>query len=207
MADFDLWAAVAKEREALAADLASLTDERWQTPSLCEGWSVQDVLGHMTAAASKTPPGFFVDMLKAGFNFTKMADADVREYTTGGPKATLDRFRAIVSSRKHPPGPNPTWLGETIVHGEDIRRPLGIDHAYDPEALRTVADFYKGSNLIIGAKKRIAGLQLKATDADWSNGTGPSVEGPLKSLVMAMTGRKPAYDDLSGDGVATLRGR
>jgi uncharacterized protein (TIGR03083 family) len=207
MADFDLWAAIAKEREALATDLAPLTDEQWGTPSLCDGWSVQDVLGHMTAAASKTPPGFFVDMLKAGFNFTKMANADVRTFTAGGPKATLDRFRSIVTSRKHPPGPNATWLGEAIVHGEDIRRPLRIDHAYDPDALRAVADFYKGSNLIIGAKKRIAGLQLKATDADWSNGTGPLVEGPLKSLVMAMTGRKAAYDDLAGDGVATLRGR
>ena len=206
-ADFDLWATIAKEREALAGDLASLTDEQWKTASLCEGWTVEQVLGHMTATAETTPPSFFVNILKNGFNFTKMANADIAERTAKGPAATLAGFRSIVSSRKHPPGPNQSWLGETIVHSEDIRRPLGISHSYDAAGLRAVADFYKGSNLIIGAKKRIAGLQLKATDADWTHGTGPLVEGPMAALVMAMTGRKAAYDDLTGEGVSTLRSR
>ena len=70
-----------------------------------------------------------------------------------------------------------------------------------------VADFYKGSNLVIGAKNRIAGLRLRATDVDWSRGDGPEVEGPITSLVMAMTGRKAAIGDLSGEGVATLSSR
>ena len=71
----------------------------------------------------------------------------------------------------------------------------------------TVADFYKGSNLLIGSKNRIAGLTLRATDADWSHGTGPEVSGPIVSLVLAMTGRQAADGDLTGDGVATLRSR
>jgi hypothetical protein len=70
-----------------------------------------------------------------------------------------------------------------------------------------VADFYKRSNLLIGSKRRIAGLTLLATDAEWSHGTGPEVAGPVLSLVMAMTGRMLALDDLTGDGVATLRSR
>ena len=69
------------------------------------------------------------------------------------------------------------------------------------------ADFYKGSNLLIGSKKRIEGLTLSATDAEWSHGTGPEVAGPILSLVMAMTGRKEALDDLTGDGATTLRSR
>ncbi len=36
---------------------------------------------------------------------------------------------------------------------------------------------------------------------------GPEVAGPVLSLVLAMTERKAALDDLSGDGVATLRSR
>ena len=207
MANFDLWAAVANERRALADDLEGLTDEQWHTASLCEGWSVEDVVGHMTATASMSPPAFFGAMLKHRFNFTKMANAHILERTSGGPAATLAGFRSVIDSKMHPPGPDASWLGEAIVHGEDVRRPLGIDHAYDVEALRTVADFYKGSNLIIGAKKRIAGLRLKATDADWSHGDGPLVEGPLTSLLLAMTGRRAACDDLSGEGVATLRSR
>jgi uncharacterized protein (TIGR03083 family) len=207
MSDFDLWAAIASEREALAGDLAGLTPDQWTTPSLCEGWTVEQVLGHLTATAHKTPVGFFTSIIKSGFNFTKMANADIAEQTAGGPASTLANFRAVVNSRTHPPGPNQSWLGETIVHGEDIRRPLGLAHTYDPVALREVADFYKGSNLIIGAKKRIAGLTLRATDADWTHGDGPLVEGPMKALVLAMTGRRAACDDLSGDGVGTLRSR
>lgn len=70
-----------------------------------------------------------------------------------------------------------------------------------------MADFYKGSNLLIGAKSRIAGVTLRATDADWSHGSGPEVSGPLLSLVLAMTGRKVALGDLEGPGVEVLRSR
>jgi uncharacterized protein (TIGR03083 family) len=98
-------------------------------------------------------------------------------------------------------------LGEVIVHSEDIRRPLGIEHDYPVDALTRVADFYKGSNLVIGTKKRIAGLQLKATDVDWAHGEGPEVTGPMVSLLLAMAGRKEAVADLSGAGVQTLSSR
>jgi hypothetical protein len=70
-----------------------------------------------------------------------------------------------------------------------------------------VADFYKNSNLLIGTKNRIAGVTLRATDADWRHGSGPEASGPAIALVLAMTGRKSALDDLSGDGVTTLRER
>jgi uncharacterized protein (TIGR03083 family) len=98
-------------------------------------------------------------------------------------------------------------LGEAILHGEDIRRPLGIAHSYPPEAVTRVADFYKGSNLLLGSKKRIAGLTLRATDVDWSIGTGPEVSGPAMSLLLAMTGRRAGLDGLSGPGLATLQSR
>ena len=80
-------------------------------------------------------------------------------------------------------------------------------HTYDAHSVRQVADFYKGSNTLIGAKNRVAGLGLAATDTDWKNGDGPEVRGPLLSLLMAMTGRSVACDDLTGEGVGTLRRR
>jgi hypothetical protein len=61
--------------------------------------------------------------------------------------------------------------------------------------------------MLSGAKNRIAGLALKATDHDWQHGTGQAVEGPLLSLLLVMTGRAAACDDLAGAGVATLRSR
>jgi uncharacterized protein (TIGR03083 family) len=113
----------------------------------------------------------------------------------------------VEASVKHPPGPDDSWLGEAIVHSEDIRRPLGIRRDYPMEAVIQVADFYKNSNLIIGTKRRIAGLALHATDTDWSHGSGPAVSGPMVALLMAMTGRKAAASELSGEGVAVLQAR
>lgn len=113
----------------------------------------------------------------------------------------------MLTSTKRPPGPPQTVLGETVIDSEDIRRALGIHHSYPTDAVVQVADFYKGSNLILHSKNRIAGVALRATDADRAYGSGPEVTGPILSLLMAITGRKAALDDLRGEGVATLRSR
>ena len=94
-----------------------------------------------------------------------------------------------------------------MVHGEDIRRPLGLKHRPPEAALVAVADSWKNSNLLIGAKRRIAGLRLRATDTQWEHGAGPEVSGPLMSLILAMTGRTAVHPDLSGAGVAELATR
>jgi uncharacterized protein (TIGR03083 family) len=203
----DIWPVIHAERKALATDLQALDAEQWQAASLCRPWTVRDVTAHMTATAKITPPGFFVKLATSGFSFGRMQDKDIAAEKGATPGDTLARFEAAENSTNHPPGPADTMLGETIIHAEDIRRPLGIKHDYPTGAVVQVADFFKGSNLLIGAKRRIDGLALRATDADWSHGSGPEVSGPLLSLVMAMTGRKAALDDLGGEGVTTLRER
>jgi uncharacterized protein (TIGR03083 family) len=161
----------------------------------------------MTATAKMTPPRFFVKMAGSGFRFNDMTTADARRETAAGPDQALGAFRGLQTATSKPPGPAEAMLGEAIIHPEDIRRPLGMTRQYPAEAVIRVADFYKNSNLIVGAKNRIAGLRLTATDAEWSHGSGPEVSGPILSLVLAMTGRTAALDDLAGEGLATLRGR
>ena len=39
---------IAMERRAVVDRLRGLPDEKWQTPTLCEGWSVHHVLAHLT---------------------------------------------------------------------------------------------------------------------------------------------------------------
>ena len=198
------WPVIHAERAALADDLAALAPDRWTTPSLCTGWSVHQVLGHMTATATMTPFGFVARMARAGFRFETMAQRNIDAETTGGPQATLARFRAAHNRSSGPPGPVNSWLGETLVHAEDIRRPLGIVHAYPLEALSRVADFYRNSNLLIGGKDRVGGLALRATDTDWTAGSGPEVVGPMLALVLAITGRPVAFDELTGEAVTML---
>jgi uncharacterized protein (TIGR03083 family) len=207
MASADPWPFIHSERKALMADLDGLTEQQWATPSLSAGWSVRDVIAHMTAAAKLTPPKFFGSLIGSGFRFEGVQAKGIA--TEGGDSGAeaLSRFGEVLASTKRPPGPVDTMLCETIVHAEDIRRPLGIAHDYDSEWVTRGADFYRGSNLIIGGKKRAAGLTFRATDADWTAGSGPEVTGPAISLLLAISGRPTAVDDLSGDGLETLRSR
>ena len=207
MASNDTWPTIHAERKALAAELQGLTDEQWATPTECTEWTVRDVVAHMTATAKISGGAFFPKLIGSGFSLTNMQRKDIARERGDSPADALSRFKAEVDSSKHPPGPNQTWLGEVIIHSEDVRRALGLSHSYPSASVTEVLDFYKGSNLVIGAKKRISGLQLRATDAQWSHGTGPEVSGPALSLLMAMTGRKGALAELSGPGVETLRGR
>ena len=206
MAD-DIWPVVHAERAALAGDLTPLTSEQWATPSLCEGRTVLQTLAHMVATARMTPLVFVGKMAGSGFRFERMASKEVDAMSAGGPPATLERFRAVENASSGPPGPADSWLGETLVHAEDIRRPLGLPHAYPVDAVTRVIGFYARSNLLIGGKNRVVGLTLRATDADWSHGSGPAVEGPAMSLLMVTAGRRAHLDDLAGPGVEDLRRR
>jgi uncharacterized protein (TIGR03083 family) len=205
--DVKPWDAIHRERAALAGDLGCLSDEQWQTRSLCGDWTVQQTLGHMTAAASTNPPKWLARVAATGFRFDALIAKDIATQTAGGPDQTLARFQSIESSNGHPPGPVDSWLGETLVHAEDIRRPLGIAHDYPVDAATRLVDFYTRSNLLIGSKRRVADLTLRATDAEWSSGSGPEVAGPAMAIVLAMTGRTVALDELDGDGVDILRTR
>jgi len=202
-----VWPTIHEERKALAADLDGLSATDWDTASLCEGWSVRDVVAHMTAASKLNAPKFFGRLVGSGFSFERVQNRGVAAERGTSPDDTLARFKTQLDSTGRPPGPVETMLGETIIHAEDVRRPLGHRHTYPTAALVQVADFMKRSNLIIGTKKRITGLTLQATDVDWRHGDGPAVAGPMLELLLAMTGRKAALDSLTGDGVATLRSR
>jgi len=201
------WPIIHAERQSLADDVSSLTDAQWATPSLCAKWSVRDVFSHMTATAKMTPARFVGKFARAGFKFDAMTARDIQDESAGTPADGLAEFRAHLTDTTHPPGPIEAMLGEAIIHSTDIRRPLGIAHSFPTDAVVRVGDFYKGSNLLIGAKSRIAGLTLRATDVEWSTGSGPEVTGPVLSLVLAMTGRGVALPDLAGDGVSILETR
>ncbi len=195
------------ERRSLAEFLDTVPDEKWSTQSWCDKWSVQDLVGHLTAAGNITAPHFFGGFIRTGFNFDKFVEGDLRQYAQGSPADVRKRYDAIIDSDRTPPGPSYVALGEVMVHGEDIRRPLGARGDHPAEHLTTLADLYKKTGAPLRAKKRLDGLKLEATDVDWSTGEGPEVRGPCMSLILAMVGRAGALDDCEGPGVDTLRSR
>jgi uncharacterized protein (TIGR03083 family) len=145
MAASGIWSTIHAERLALADDLASLPAQRWDTPSLCPGWTVRDVLAHLTSTAKLTPLSFFAAFAGSGFRFNVMAARSIAKERGATAADGLAEFRRVADRTSSPPGPVDSWLGEVIVHGEDIRRPLGITRAYPMDALARVADFYKTS--------------------------------------------------------------
>jgi uncharacterized protein (TIGR03083 family) len=203
----DTWSLTHAERAALAADLAELTVEQWATPSLCTGLTVREVLAHLTAAASLNPVRWMAGVIRCRFDFDKQVVMRLTEQLGATETETLDRFRGIVTSKTKPPLPTVAMLGETVVHGEDIRRALGIRRDYPIAMLTRVADYYQGSDLVVPAKGRIGGLRLVATDGPFTAGSGRLVSGSTLALMMAMTGRATFCDELDGDGVKDLRER
>ncbi|GHB71136.1 hypothetical protein GCM10010306_076000 [Streptomyces umbrinus] len=201
------WPLIRAERTALAADLDDLTDEQWATPSLCTGLTVREVLAHLTAGASLNSVRWLAGVIRCRFDFDKQVAMRLAEQLGATPSETLERFRRVVPSTTKPPLPTLAMLGETIVHGEDIRRPLGIVRDHPIETVTEVAEYYRASDLVVLAKGRIDGLSLTATDGPFTTGAGPLVSGSTLALVMAMTGRATYCDDLEGDGVDLLRAR
>jgi len=203
----DLMPMVHAERRSLAEFLDTLTSEQWATSTWCDKWTVQDLVGHLTAAGNITAPHFFAGFIRCGFNFDRFVEGDLRPYAAGTPADARQRFDAIIDSNCKPPGPAYVALGEVMVHGEDIRRPLGARGDHAPDHLTTLAELYKKTGAPLRAKKRLVGLRLEATDVDWSTGTGPEVRGPCMSLILAMVGRTGALADCEGAGIETLRSR
>lgn len=201
----DVWSMVHAERAALIDDLVNLDDERWDEPSLCGEWTVHDVVAHLVDTARTTRLGFVVGLARARFDFDRQNARGVERERGASPQETLERLRRVASRTSTPPAHLDSRLVEEVVHGEDICRPLGLTRSYPAEAVvrslrlqtRTPASFG-------GAEELVARVRLTAADADISIGDGPEVSGNALSLLLAVSGRKVALDDLEEPGVGTL---
>ncbi|MEI7058372.1 maleylpyruvate isomerase family mycothiol-dependent enzyme [Nocardioides sp. CCNWLW239] len=195
-----------RERDALVDDLRSLSPEQWRSATLCGDWDVEEVVAHLGAASRLSFLGWLRSMIGARFDPDVHNRRRLEEFRGASAEETLQRF-AVSGPIAVPSAENPAWLGEMIVHGEDIRRPLGIQHDPDAEGLLAVARFFATKDFAVNSKSLVAGLRLRALDAEFVTGDGPEVSGRLLDLVMAMAGRGEVLDDLKGDGVAELRHR
>jgi uncharacterized protein (TIGR03083 family) len=199
----DVWAVVHAERAALVADLERLGDEEWQRPSLCDGWTIHDVAAHLVDTARTTRLGFVADMLRARFDFDRLNARGVERERGASPEVTLQRLRDVVSRTSTPPAPLDSRLVEEVVHGEDVRRPLGISHTYPREAVRRALLLQARTRASFGgAKELVARCRLVAVDDDLAVGQGAEVRGPALSLLLAATGRR--VTDLEGPGLDVL---
>jgi uncharacterized protein (TIGR03083 family) len=205
--DGHLWALAHAERAALAKDLAGLDAGQWRHDTLCGQWNADQVVAHLTAAASLSQRQWLRSMLAARFRPDVHDQRRLAEHCGSTPAETLDRFRAIIASTTAPSAHTPAYLGEVVVHAQDIRQPLGLAQAPSVEALTPVAGFFAQRNFTVASRTLVAGLQLRADDGPFAAGTGPLVTGSTLALVMSMAGRVPYVAELDGPGVPALRSR
>jgi uncharacterized protein (TIGR03083 family) len=205
--DGHLWALAHAERAALAEDLAGLDAEQWRHDTLCGEWNVEQIVAHLTAAASLSQRQWLRSMLAARFRPDVHNQRRLAEHCGSTPAETLGRFRAVVTSTTAPSSHTPAYLGEVVVHAQDIRQPLGLARTPSVDALTPVADFFARRDFAVASRTQVAGLQLRADDGPFAAGTGPLVTGSTLALVMSMAGRVPYLAELDGPGVPTLRSR
>jgi uncharacterized protein (TIGR03083 family) len=205
----DIQSAIADERRRVADLVESLTPEQLETPSLCGEWTVQQVAGHLLAAIGKPVTPVLPLLARNGFSIHR-TNARLAVLTAEQPAAELARsLRDNAENPFRPPIVGyPGQLTDLQVHGQDMRRPLGLPHGLRLERLRVSLDFLVGGRAVgFTPKRRLAGLRFEAADLDWSTGAGPLVTGPAEALMLAMTGRGVALSELDGPGVPILRNR
>lgn len=198
----------------IGALLHELDDDDFDTPSLCDGWAVRDVLGHMGAGHTTPFPSMVARVAKYGFNVTKASRLESTQFLAGKSGDEIRRFWDDVMIAQHPRKgiakliPAKAEFLDHLIHHQDIRRPTGRPRQIPEVRLRHALDLVRTEGTpLFNPKKAVAGLKLVATDIDWRAGDGPVVEGTGEALVMAAAGRKAGLADVTGDGVTVLRER
>lgn len=198
------WEVAGKARNDFADMIEGLTPEQMQQQSLCEAWTAEGVLAHVTSFVETGLFGFFGTMVKSGFNFDKGSASMADKQLARPVEDVLGSLRAgSTKSAVLPTFPEEMTSSDVAIHTQDVRRPLGLAGSLDESLLRSALDFLTTHRLAktLVHLRPLDDVRLKATDLDWAFGDGAAIEGPAEALMMGMSAR-PVLDDLSGDGVA-----
>ena len=189
--------------------LATLSEPEWDAPSLCEGWRVRDVVGHVLDGNELRLSTLPFRLARFGFSSDRSGAHHSRQRAEGRTPASLlhdflTRDRWAGTCRVFPPR---LVLLDRLVHHQDIRRALDRPRRIPDDRLVACLDATPTLGSVFGAKKRTKGLRFEATDVDWSWGDGPAVRGPGEALLMTMLGRSQPLPELDGEGAATFAAR
>ncbi|HET6810209.1 MAG TPA: maleylpyruvate isomerase family mycothiol-dependent enzyme [Acidimicrobiales bacterium] len=188
--DKTLQALVGPEYLALADVLDAMDPAGWDTPSLCAGWRVREVVAHMTMAVRYSEEDFMAELRDCEFDFTRLSN---RVATRDAELPTADllaHLRSDVMQTWTPPGGGYAGaLNHVVVHSLDVTVPLGRGRVTSDHALGAVLDGLTAGGVHEHFGTDIGGLQLVATDLEWSHGEGTAVRASGQDLVLMLTGR------------------
>lgn len=200
-----VWDHVVAERLALGAVLRDLDENEWDHPSLCAGWRVRDVAAHVISSPQMTWRETLrvLPAMRHGYNTAILHDGRRRgRAPIARILADYDRWATVRRGPATVTHLEP--LIDVLVHTQDILRSLGRRHAMPPDAAAAVADRARLLSALTGSRAVVRSVRMRATDVDWAAGRGPVLEGTMEELLLVCTGRAPARDSLTGDGLAHL---
>ena len=204
-----VFAASAVERRSVADLLEGLDENQLNAASLCAGWDVRTVAGHLASVIAPSQRAFLVAVLKSAGNLHQANSVVARQEARRPVPDLVQTLRSRADSRFTPPvagerGP----LTDVLVHAGDMRVPLGLAHEPAPAHVRIALEFItQGRPVGFVPRGRLKGLQLRADDLDWSWGEGAQLSGRGIDLLMAACGRTSLLARLGGPGVEILRQR
>ena len=198
--DATLQPVVAAEFVALADLLDSATDAQWDTPSLCAGWRVREVIAHMTMAARYPEDKFMAELRRCNFDFGRLSN-EIASRDAALPAGELvANLRSDVMQHWTPPGGGYHGaLNHVVIHGLDVTVPLGVPRRSPDDTMRVVLD-----DLTVGGVHEhfgtgIDGRTLQSTDLDWSYGSGPPLRGKAEDLALVLCGRALPAGRIEGE--------
>jgi len=212
-----VWGAIDDQRTRTVDLLEGLSTDQWDHPSLCEGWTVRHVAAHLTLQqqAIRDAVAFIAHhprMLRSVTLNATIHDSAVLQAQLLSSQEVIARIRAMIGSRRHNAWVTPLeTLTDILVHGQDIALPLGLDLTMRPAAGELAATRRwdtRGTWLaMVNRRLPLDGYRLTATDITWTRGHGPEVVGPIGALLLLLTGRDAALEQLTGAGADDLRSR
>ena len=188
--DADLQPVVAAEFLALADLLDSATEAQWDTPSLCAGWRVREVVAHMTMAARYPEDKFMAELRRCDFDFGRLSDEIASRDAALPPGELVADLRSEVMQHWAPPGGGYHGaLNHVVIHGLDVTVPLGVPRRSPEDTIRIILDDLTTGGVHERFGTSIDGRHLQATDLDWSYGSGSVLRAKAEDIALVLCGR------------------
>ncbi|MEX2395101.1 MAG: maleylpyruvate isomerase family mycothiol-dependent enzyme [Actinomycetota bacterium] len=206
------------ERQALTTYLESLPEAAWDKQSLCEGWTVKDVMAHVVGIASDV-----ANRRLDGVGTDESNQRQVDDRKASSPREILHEWNAegklledgigdLDDEFWNAPYTDNFTVGDALqrmvediwTHGQDIRIPLGDDTTSSPALTSTLEVIARDMfNRLPITAPSVGTVHITAGDFSATvNGPGAetvTVSGDAITLGLVGTGRI-ALDDAISDG-------
>lgn len=209
MDDDAVFEAIRRARLTFADLAAGLSADELASPSLCAGWSVRDVVGHLVLASNPPKARLLAALIRARGSYDLAMDRLSRAEALRPFPVLIANLQRNATSRFTVAGVGPRGpLIDVLVHTVDIAFPLGLSWSASSDAVCAGLQFAtSGRARAFVAPGRLDGIRLHAPDVGFTHGEGPTMTGPGTELLAALCGRVAVHDRLQGPGAHLLASR